>query len=300
MKIFRHLPEARTAAAVTIGNYDGLHLGHQRILELLISESKLRNIEAAVLTFEPHPKEFFSPATAPSRIISLREKLEFFEELKIDRVYIIKFNKNFSDITSEGFIKLLKVIKTELVVVGQDFKFGHRREGTINDISRNKIDVIGIKEIKLGKERISSTTIRDALSEGDLIKAHAYMGRSYCISGKVIHGEKLGREIGYPTANIHMLHNRPPLKGVFAVKLGDNYGVANLGTRPTIAGISKLHLEVHLFNFTNDIYGQHVRVTFLKKIRDEIKFKSINDLKKQIQIDVENAKTYIKNYDRRK
>jgi riboflavin kinase / FMN adenylyltransferase len=300
MKIFRHLPEASTAAAVTIGNYDGLHLGHQRILELLISESKLRNIEAAVLTFEPHPKEFFSPATAPSRIISLREKLEFFEELKIDRVYIIKFNKNFSDITSEGFIKLLKVIKTELVVVGQDFKFGNRREGTINDISRNKIDVIGIKEIKLGKERISSTTIRDALSEGDLIKAHAYMGRSYCISGKVIHGEKLGREIGYPTANIHMLHNRPPLKGVFAVKLGDNYGVANLGTRPTIAGISKLHLEVHLFNFTNDIYGQHVRVTFLKKIRDEIKFKSINDLKKQIQIDVENAKTYIKNYDRRK
>jgi riboflavin kinase / FMN adenylyltransferase len=300
MKIFRHLPEARTAAAVTIGNYDGLHLGHQRILELLISESKLRNIEAAVLTFEPHPKEFFSPATAPSRIISLREKLEFFEELKIDRVYIIKFNKNFSDITYEGFIKLLKVIKTELVVVGQDFKFGNRREGTINDISRNKIDVIGIKEIKLGKERISSTTIRDALSEGDLIKAHAYMGRSYCISGKVIHGEKLGREIGYPTANIHMLHNRPPLKGVFAVKLGDNYGVANLGTRPTIAGISKLHLEVHLFNFTNDIYGQHVRVTFLKKIRDEIKFKSINDLKKQIQIDVENAKTYIKNYDRRK
>ena len=184
--------------------------------------------------------------------------------------------------------------------MGQDFKFGNRREGTINDISRNKIDVIGIKEIKLGKERISSTTIRDALSEGDLIKAHAYMGRSYCISGKVIHGEKLGREIGYPTANIHMLHNRPPLKGVFAVKLGDNYGVANLGTRPTIAGISKLHLEVHLFNFTNDIYGQHVRVTFLKKIRDEIKFKSINDLKKHIQIDFENAKTYIKNYDRLK
>ena len=162
------------------------------------------------------------------------------------------------------------------------------------------IGVIGVKEITSGTQRISSTTIRKSLHDGDFIKAELLMGRPYSISGKVIHGNKLGRVIGFPTANIHMFHNRPPLKGVFAVKLKENFGVANLGTRPTIGGISKLHLEVHLFNFSDDVYGQHVHITFLKKIRDELKFDSIDELKKQISIDIEKTKVYIKAYDRRK
>jgi len=300
MQVFRHLPPANAACGVTIGNYDGFHLGHQKILETLISESRNKGLETAVITFDPHPKEFFSPESAPSRIISLREKLEFFEGLDIDRVYIIKFNKKFSEIKSEEFITTLRKIKAELVVVGEDFKFGNKREGTIKDISKELIGVIGVKEITSGTQRISSTTIRKSLHDGDFIKAELLMGRPYSISGKVIHGNKLGRVIGFPTANIHMFHNRPPLKGVFAVKLKENFGVANLGTRPTIGGISKLHLEVHLFNFSDDVYGQHVHITFLKKIRDELKFDSIDELKKQISIDIEKTKVYIKAYDRRK
>ena len=300
MQVFRHLPIANTECAVTIGNYDGLHLGHQKILETLIFESKKRHLETAVITFDPHPKEFLSPESAPARIISLREKLEFFDALKIDRVYIIKFNKKFSEIRSDEFINILRVIKAELVVVGEDFKFGNRREGTIKDISKELTEVIGVKEITSGKQRISSTEIRKSLYEGDFIRAELLMGRPYSISGKVIHGNKLAREIGFPTANIHMFHNRPPLKGVFAVKLGGNFGVANLGTRPTIGGISKLHLEVHLFNFSDDVYGQHVHVTFLKKIRDELKFNGIDELKKQILIDIEKVKKYIESYDRKK
>jgi len=300
MQVFRHLPPANAACGVTIGNYDGFHLGHQKILETLISESRNKGLETAVITFDPHPKEFFSPESAPSRIISLREKLEFFEGLDIDRVYIIKFNKKFSEIKSEEFITTLRKIKAELVVVGEDFKFGNKREGTIKDISKELIEVIGVKEITSGTQRISSTTIRKSLHDGDFIKAELLMGRPYSISGKVIHGNKLGRVIGFPTANIHMFHNRPPLKGVFAVKLRENFGVANLGTRPTIGGISKLHLEVHLFNFSDDLYGQHVHITFLKKIRDELKFDSIDELKKQISIDIEKTKVYIQAYDRRK
>jgi len=136
MQVFRHLPPANAACGVTIGNYDGFHLGHQKILETLISESRNKGLETAVITFDPHPKEFFSPESAPSRIISLREKLEFFEGLDIDRVYIIKFNKKFSEIKSEEFITTLRKIKAELVVVGEDFKFGNKREGTIKDISK--------------------------------------------------------------------------------------------------------------------------------------------------------------------
>jgi riboflavin kinase/FMN adenylyltransferase len=300
MQVFRHLPAANASCAVTIGNYDGLHLGHQKILETLIFESKKRHLETAVITFDPHPKEFFSPESAPVRIISLREKLEFFEELNIDRVYIIKFNKIFSEIKSDEFINILKLIRADLVVVGEDFKFGNNREGSINQISKALLEVIGVKEVTSSAQRISSTTIRQSLHEGDFERVELLMGRPYSISGKVIHGNKLAREIGFPTANIHMFHNRPPLNGVFAVKLGDNFGVANLGTRPTIGGISKLHLEVHLFNFSDDVYGQHVHVIFLKKIRDELKFNSINELKKQILIDIEKVKKYIQSYDRKK
>ena len=300
MQVFRHLPPANAACAVTIGNYDGLHLGHQKILETLILESRKKDLETAVITFDPHPKEFFSPSSAPARIISLREKLEFFDKLKIDRVYIVKFNKKFSETNSDEFIGCLKKIKAELVVVGENFKFGNRREGTVKDIAKKLIEVIGVKEIKSGIQRISSTSIRQSLHDGNFLNAELLMGRPYSISGKVIHGNKLAREIGFPTANIHMFHNRPPLKGVFAVKLGGNFGVANLGTRPTIGGISKLHLEVHLFNFSDDVYGQHVHVTFLRKIRDELKFNGIHELKKQIPIDIEKVKIYIKNYERQK
>mgnify|MGYP001475756601 FL=1 len=298
MQVFRHINQKYSPSFLTIGNYDGIHLGHQAILKKLISESRSNNILSSVMTFEPHPREFFSPKLAPKRIISLREKLEYFDELKIDQVFIVNFNDEFSRKSYLDFIEILKKnIQAKKIIIGNDFRFGKQREGNIDKLIDNSVDVCVMNKIEYKGERVSSTIIRDSLAAGDLKRAAMLLGRSYSISGKVVHGDKRGREIGFPTANIHMFHNRPPLKGVFAVKLNNMYGVANLGVRPTIAGFSKLNLEVHLFNFSKNIYGKHAHVTFLKKIRDEKKFENIDALKKQIQIDIENVKKFFKEYD---
>ena len=298
MQVFRHINQKYSPSFLTIGNYDGIHLGHQAILKKLISESKSNNILSSVMTFEPHPREFFSPKLAPKRIISLREKLEYFDELKIDQVFIVNFNDEFSRKSYLDFIEILKKnIQAKKIIIGNDFRFGKQREGNIDKLIDGSVDVCVMNKIEYKGERVSSTIIRDSLAAGDLKRAAMLLGRSYSISGKVVHGDKRGREIGFPTANIHMFHNRPPLKGVFAVKLNNMYGVANLGVRPTIAGFSKLNLEVHLFNFSKNIYGKHAHVTFLKKIRDEKKFENIDALKKQIQIDIDNVKKFFKEYD---
>ena len=298
MQVFRHINQKYSPSFLTIGNYDGIHLGHQAILKKLISESKSNNILSSVMTFEPHPREFFSPKLAPKRIISLREKLEYFDELKNDQVFIVNFNDEFSRKSYLDFIEILKKnIQAKKIIIGNDFRFGKQREGNIDKLIDSSVDVCVMNKIEYKGERVSSTIIRDSLAAGDLKRAAMLLGRSYSISGKVVHGDKRGREIGFPTANIHMFHNRPPLKGVFAVKLNNMYGVANLGVRPTIAGFSKLNLEVHLFNFSKNIYGKHAHVTFLKKIRDEKKFENIDALKKQIQIDIDNVKKFFKEYD---
>ena len=227
-----------------------------------------------------------------------REKLEYFDESKIDQVFIVNFNDEFSCKSYLDFIEILKKnIQAKKIIIGNDFRFGKQREGNIDKLIDNSVDVCVMNKIEYKGERVSSTIIRDSLAVGDLKRAAMLLGRSYSISGKVVHGDKRGREIGFPTANIHMFHNRPPLKGVFAVKLNNMYGVANLGVRPTIAGFSKLNLEVHLFNFSKNIYGKHAHVTFLKKIRDEKKFENIDALKKQIQIDIDNVKKFFKEYD---
>ena len=298
MQVFRHINQKYPPSFLTIGNYDGIHLGHQAILKKLISESRGNNLLSSVMTFEPHPREFFSPKRAPKRIISLREKLEYFDESKIDQVFIVNFNDEFSCKSYLDFIEILKKnIQAKKIIIGNDFRFGKHREGNIDKLKENSVDVCVMNKIEYKGERVSSTIIRDSLAAGDLKRAAMLLGRSYSISGKVVHGDKRGREIGFPTANIHMFHNRPPLKGVFAVKLNNMYGVANLGVRPTIAGFSKLNLEVHLFNFSKNIYGKHAHVTFLKKIRDEKKFENIDALKKQIQIDIDNVKKFFKEYD---
>ena len=298
MQVYRHINQKYPPSFLTIGNYDGIHLGHQAILKKLISESRSNNLLSSVMTFEPHPREFFSPKLAPKRIISLREKLEYFEKIKIDQVFIVNFNDEFSRKSYLDFIEILKKnIQAQKIIIGSDFKFGKHREGNIDNLKESTVDVCVMKKIEYKGERVSSTIVRDLLAAGDLKHAATMLGRAYSISGKVVHGDKRGREIGFPTANIHMFHNRPPLKGVFAVKLNNMYGVANLGVRPTIAGFSKLNLEVHLFNFSKNIYGKHAHVTFLKKIRDEKKFENIDALKKQIQIDIDNVKKFFKEYD---
>jgi riboflavin kinase/FMN adenylyltransferase len=297
MQIYRHIPKSgsHSPCALTIGNYDGIHLGHQDLINELLNKSKNTKLESAIMIFEPHPREFFTPKDAPSRITSLREKIEYFQSKKIDRIYVIKFDKKFSNMSGDNFISILKKqISARAILVGEDFRFGSNREFGINYLLKSNVETTIVKETKKNNKRVSSTQIRKALSSGDLILAKALLGRDYCISGKVIYGDQRGRQIGFPTANIHMFHNRPPIKGVFAVKLDDKFGVANLGTRPTINGISKLQLEVHILNFSKDLYGQHVHITFLKKIRDEVKFKSIEALKVQIKKDIITSETFLK------
>lgn len=293
MKIIRNTNSEQLPCVVTIGNFDGVHLGHQALLDEVKKRAHDLKLESAVITFEPNPKDYFSQNKPQTRISSLREKIELFNEIKIDRVHIIKFNQEFSKVTANEFISVLfKQLKVKEIVVGEDFCFGRGREGGIKQLSASSMKLNIKNKILMDGKRISSTLIRNLLANDKLDQANKYIGRPYSISGKVVHGEKRGRKIGFPTANIHMRHNRPPLKGVFAVKFQNHFGVANLGIRPSIKGEKKLQLEVHLLNFSSDLYGQHVSVIFLKKLRDEKKFKSLDELKEQIKLDVIKAKLF--------
>ena len=293
MKIIRNTNLEQLPCVVTIGNFDGVHLGHQALLTEVKKRAHDLKLESAVITFEPNPKDYFSQNKPQTRISSLREKIELFNEIKIDRVHIIKFNQEFSKVTANEFISvLIKQLKVKEIVVGEDFCFGKGREGGIKQLSASSMKLNIKNKILMDGKRISSTLIRNLLANDKLDEANKYIGRPYSISGKVVHGEKRGRKIGFPTANIHMRHNRPPLKGVFAVKFQNHFGVANLGIRPSIKGEKKLQLEVHLLNFSSDLYGQHVSVIFLKKLRDEKKFKSLDELKEQIKLDVIEAKLF--------
>ena len=293
MKIIRNTNLEQLPCVVTIGNFDGVHLGHQALLTEVKERAHDLKLESAIITFEPNPKDYFSQNKPQTRISSLREKIELFNEIKIDRVHIIKFNQEFSKVTANEFISvLIKQLKVKEIVVGEDFCFGRSREGGIKQLSASSMKLNIKNKILMDGKRISSTLIRNLLANDKLDQANKYIGRPYSISGKVVHGEKRGRKIGFPTANIHMWHNRPPLKGVFAVKFQNHFGVANLGIRPSIKGEKKLQLEVHLLNFSSDLYGQHVGVIFLKKLRDEKKFKSLDELKEQIKLDVIKAKLF--------
>jgi len=293
VKIIRNTNLEQLPCVVTIGNFDGVHLGHQALLTEVKKRAHDLKLESAVITFEPNPKDYFSQNKPQTRISSLREKIELFNEIKIDRVHIIKFNQEFSKVTANEFISvLIKQLKVKEIVVGEDFCFGRGREGSIKQLSASSMKLNIKNKILMDGKRISSTLIRNLLANDKLDQANKYIGRPYSISGKVVHGEKRGRKIGFPTANIHMRHNRPPLKGVFAVKFQKHFGVANLGIRPSIKGERKLQLEVHLLDFSSDLYGQHVSVMFLKKLRDEKKFKSLDELKEQIKLDVIEAKLF--------
>lgn len=296
MEIFRHFEKQPFECVMTVGNYDGIHLGHQALINHVITYAKKERYHSAVMTFEPHPREFFDSISAPSRIISLREKLEFFDSLGINRVHVIRFDADFAKISAVEFTNILKNnLNAKRLVLGKDFRFGQNREGGVEMLKNAGIEILVADEFMINQERVSSSLVRESLSHGDFKKVNLLLGRPYAISGKVIHGDKRGREIGFPTANIHMFHERPPLRGVFAVKLDDSFGVANLGIRPTVSGLSQLNLEVHVFDFSADLYGKHVHVTFLKKLRDEKKFNNVNELKLQIEIDIANAKSFFKN-----
>ena len=294
MQVFRHLPARKCEPlALAIGNFDGLHLGHQALLHKLCEVAKAKNLTPAVMTFEPHPREFFTPLNAPARLSNLREKLELFQQASIEKVFVSAFNKRFAAITAPDFLNILREkLNANTILVGEDFKFGAKRAGMVADFKANNFDLISMPRVDFNSERVSSTRVRDALFSGNLSLAAALLGRNYSVSGKVVHGAKRGRELGFPTANIHMRHERPALSGVYAVKLDGLNSVANLGVRPTIAGVPKLLLEVHVLDFNDDIYGKHVHVEFLHKIREEMNFESLDVLKVQIAADIVIARNF--------
>jgi len=295
MLVFRHLPnESHEPLALAIGNFDGMHLGHQTLLSRLIEVAKLKVLTPAVMTFEPHPREFFTPLNAPERLSNLREKLERFEAIGVKKVFVCAFNKEFAAITAQDFMQTIlhQKLNVSSILVGEDFKFGAKRAGTVADFKVNGFDLISLPQISFEGERVSSTRVRKALANGDLNLAKTLLGHNYSISGKVVHGAARGRQLGFPTANIHMRHERPALTGVYAVKLDGLNSVANLGVRPTIAGVPKLLLEVHVLDFNGDLYGKHMHVEFMQKIREEMKFDSLDALKAQIAADIVVARQY--------
>ena len=300
MQIFRHIPATlQSPCALAIGNFDGLHLGHQALLSKLIQVAKTQHLISAVITFEPHPREFFTPESAPTRLCSLREKLEHFAAAGVERVYVCRFNQSFAKVTADEFMQniLRHALNTQAVLVGEDFRFGAKRAGSIQDFVQSGFNLISLPQVDSSQgnnegTRVSSTRVRMALAAGNLQEASSLLGRPYSMSGKVVHGAKRGRELGYPTANVHMRHERPALSGVYAVKLDGLPSVANLGVRPTIVGVPKLLLEVHVLDFSADLYGRHVQVEFLHKIRDEMKFDSLDALKTQITKDVAVARSF--------
>ncbi len=302
MQVFRHLPIALPSPlALAIGNFDGMHLGHQALLSRLIEVAKAKKLTPAVMTFEPHPREFFTPLNAPARLSNLREKLERFEVLGVEKVFVCAFNQRFAQITAQDFMQniLREKLNVSAILVGEDFKFGAKRAGTVADFKSNGFDLISLPQVNLpndeiNAERVSSTRVRSALANGDLNLASQLLGRNYSISGKVVHGAARGRQLGFPTANIHMRHERPALTGVYAVKLDGLNSVANLGVRPTIAGVPKLLLEVHVLDFNGNLYGKHVHVEFMHKIRKEMKFENLDALKAHIAQDIEVAREYFK------
>lgn len=302
MQVFRHIPGSlQPPCALAIGNFDGMHLGHQALLKKLIETAQTHRLMPAVMTFEPHPREFFAPESAPARLCSMREKLEYFANAGVERTYVCRFNRRFAKVTADEFMQdiLRNSLNAQSILVGEDFRFGAMRAGSIVDFMRAGFNLVSLPQVNLANqhqdlERVSSTRVRAALAAGQLDEAAKLLNRSYSISGKVIHGAKRGRQLGFPTANIHMRHERPALTGVYAVKLDGLPGVANLGVRPTIAGVPKLSLEVHVLDFNDDLYDRHVHVEFLHKIRDEMKFDGLDALKAQIGNDVITARKYFK------
>ena len=299
-----HSPDRRPVA-VTIGNFDGVHLGHQALLQHLKQEAQARGLETAVIVFEPHPREFFTPQQAPTRLTSLREKAELFAKLGVDRVQVCRFDRTFAQMQAADFIHALHArLAAKFVLIGDDFRFGSGRAGDfalMEKIGQQQgFAVQAVQSILQGGIRISSTAVREALARGNLQAAQRYLGRHYSISGHVEHGNRMGRQLGFPTANIQLRHNRPPVAGIFAVRVriegGEwRFGAASLGVRPTVVAGGKPVLEVHLFDFDEEIYGKHLHVEFMHKLRDEAKFPDLESLAKQITLDVEQAKRWLEN-----
>jgi riboflavin kinase/FMN adenylyltransferase len=296
------MPAAPRGCALTIGNFDGVHRGHQAVLDQLHARAAELQLPATVMVFEPTPQEYFSPATAPARLLRLRDKLTLFRELGVEQVVCLRFDRQLAERDAEAFVKdiLIEGLGVRHLVIGDDFRFGKGRSGDFAFLQQagqqHGFEVVSTQTLVESGERVSSTCIREALAAGELAKAEQLLGRPYTICGRIAPGQQRGRTIGFPTANVRLHRSVSPVSGVFAVRVHGLEGqilegVANLGTRPTVCG-NETVLETHLFDFDRDIYGHYVDIEFCKKLRDEKKFESFEALKQQIQQDAEQARQF--------
>ena len=303
MHVFHGLPgrAERRACALSIGNFDGIHRGHRALLRRVVEVARERGLVAAAMTFEPHPREFFTPQQAPARIANLRDKIEGLSQSGIEQVFVQHFTRSFASLGPEPFIQrvLVEGCHARWLLVGDDFRFGARRAGDVALLRAcGQAGGFGVEQIDPvleAGERVSSSRIRAALQQGDLAQARTLLGHAYAISGRVLHGSKLGRQLGFPTLNLRVAHRRPAVHGIFAVRVhgidpGCRPGVASIGLRPTIEDSGRWVLEVHLFDFSEEVYGRLIKVEFVQKLRDEARFDSIADLTAAIRSDADRAR----------
>ena len=313
MRIHRGFNLGLPASAVTIGNFDGVHRGHQAMLALLINEARHRGVPSCVLTFEPHPRDHFArlagkPLAAPARVATLRDKLAELERCGIDHAVVVRFNERFAAMPAQAFISdvLMRGLKARYVLVGDDFSFGAKRAGNYAMLdaagSREGFDVARMMSYEVHGSRVSSSAVRQALAAGDMQGAESLLGRSYSISGHVVHGRKLGRELGFRTLNLRFGHPRPAASGIFAVRVHGLapqplQGVASLGVRPTVEDAGRVLLEVHCLQWPDVLgldgaYGRCVRVDLLHKLHDELKYASLDLLRVGIERDTDDARAW--------
>jgi riboflavin kinase/FMN adenylyltransferase len=305
MRLHFGVPDTeRAPVALTIGNFDGVHRGHQAMLARLREAGRRLGLPTAVMSFEPHPREFFRPDDAPARLTSLREKTDLLACEGIDDLYMCHFNAHFAAQTPEAFIETLLVRRLHVrwLLVGDDFRFGARRAGDypllVQQGAEHGFAVESQGTVVADGERISSSLVREVLAEGDLAHATRLLGRPWHISGRVAHGDEIGRRWGFPTANLPLRHRRIPVSGIFAARLTARDGVArpsvaSLGTRPSVKQAGARLLEVHVFDFDGDLYGQRVQVELLHKFRDEAHFSDLDALRAQIAADAAQARAFL-------
>jgi riboflavin kinase/FMN adenylyltransferase len=296
------LQRARGRCALTIGNFDGVHRGHRALIDRVVARARENDLTSCVLTFEPHPREFFAGEAAPARITRLRDKLELLAQAGVERVHVARFDARFAALAPERFVEdvLVDGLGVRTLTIGRDFRYGARRAGDFATLEaagkRHGFSLEAMDDVEFEGRRVSSSAVRAALEAGDLRAAERLLGHPYSISGRVAHGAKLGRGLGFPTANI-VLRRPPPISGIFAVEV-DRYGrgVASVGRRPTVNPVAIPLLEVHLFDRDEDLYGEHLRVRFLKKLRDEEKYDGLPALQAAIARDARQARDFFLNH----
>jgi riboflavin kinase/FMN adenylyltransferase len=285
---------------LTLGIYDGVHVGHQKIIRRVIERAKEIGGSSCVVTFDPHPREVLMPDAAPDLLTSTKKKIELLEALGVDSVCLIRFTREFAQVEAREFVKdfLINTLHTRAIIEGYDWRFGKGRKGDVELLreigKENGYEVEQVDGVVVDGQVVSSTLTRKLILEGDLDTTASYLGRRYSITGDIVEGSRLGREIGFPTANIEPHHEAIPPNGIYAVRVkvagARKNGTLNIGVRPTVTEARRRTIEVHIMDFYQDIYNEEIEVTFVEKLRDEKKFPSLDALTEQIKKDVEKAR----------